>query len=150
MYAAEDSFCSLEDVQALCQRGVFSDNTRPTQDDVLQFCALRSAKAQSVMAEEGLAYTVPSGAFPLTESADPTLYRLCVAFAAIAAAGDVAAARSAPESADLPTRATERWADAKDHLALIRDRARRLAAKGSAPTSAAVGSGPLPSVPETW
>lgn len=151
MYGPDDSFCELADVAGMVGRGPFTTDTIPPVDDVLRFMALRSARAQAALAQEGLTFTVPSGAAPLSEDADPDLYRLCREFAALAAAGDAVAAAAARDSDEPPGKAVAFWGDAKDHLPLIQERARKLAAKSVCPSSFTAGTGgALPPIPEAW
>jgi len=74
-YVANDAFCSVEDVEAVMQRGGRDTGSTPTASQTLDFAVWRAREIQSCLAPLYLV-TPPSGSNPLTTPTSDNEYAL--------------------------------------------------------------------------
>jgi hypothetical protein len=126
-FVAADSFTTQAHVESRLGRGAFDGSSVPTQQQVLDFMALRSSRVRSVLVAAGLSFTVPNGGATIgTSTADAlTLTNLCDDANALFAAGDAAAARDIHDGKESP-QAVALWAEAQSVIEDIRAQATKM------------------------
>lgn len=75
-YTANDCFCAITDVEGIVGRGTYSGTTTPTNQQVLDWMARRSAEVEARLASGGQNYTVSSRGTPFPGSPTAIVARL--------------------------------------------------------------------------
>jgi len=110
-YTESDAFCALADVEGLVQRGKFTAATKPSFQLVLDWMGRYAAQIESVLADNGVLYTVASRGNPFPISGDASVLRLaklCEAANAKAAASEARAMHEVKDGTGAPTQ-SEIW-----------------------------------------
>jgi len=121
-YTDTSAFCLQTDVEGLVQRGVFTANTKPTAQQVLDWMARYAGEIESTIAAVGSSYTVSARNNPFPGSPSPAVARLkmlCESANALGAASQVVAMHSVlggSGSTDAATEMFERYTKLLEEL----------------------------------
>jgi len=111
-FTEDDAFCLQADVEALVQRGKFTEATKPNHQQVLDWMARYAAQVESVLATAGVLYTVTSRGNPFPASTSDAnaarLKTLCAAANAKAAAAEARAMHEVKDGTGAPSQ-SEIW-----------------------------------------
>ena len=112
-FDADDAFCAITDVESRVGRGSFGASTVPTNQQVLDFMAMRAQEIQAAILRGGATYTVANGSNAFgspTDTAVIALKLMCQDANALAAAADAINARDVRDNPEANTVAGDYFA----------------------------------------
>jgi hypothetical protein len=117
-----DSYTTIVNVQAWVQRGAFTAASKPSDAQVYVAMQLRASEITTVLNDQGVFASPPSGGAPLPTATDgeKALVNLCDLANSLAAAGDAIFMHDTRDAANVE-RAKALWAEAELKRSLLSD-----------------------------